>query len=89
MELTVLDNVRKRFMDALNSMVVFFKKNNFKKKRDKNIISSSPLDYSDELVRKKDVLGHKGSAYKGKGSINTDAAIFNRPRKEGPHGRQH
>lgn len=88
MELTVLDNLRKRFMDALNSMVIFLK-NNFEKDRFKKTISSSPLDYKDELVRKKDVLGYKGSAYKGKGRINTDAAIFNRPRKEEPHGRQH
>ncbi len=37
---------------------------------------------------KKDRLNYKGSSYKGKGSINTDAATFNRPRKM-PRGRRH
>jgi hypothetical protein len=89
MELTVLNNVRKLFMDALNAMAIFIKKNGLNTKREKKNISTPSIDYKDEVVRKKDVLGHKGSAYKGKGSINTDAAIFNHPRKEEPHGRQH
>lgn len=27
------------------------------------------------------VYSHKGSAYKGKGSVNTDTKTFNKPRK--------
>lgn len=37
----------------------------------------------------KEVYGHKGSSYKGKGKINTDAATFNHPRKDVSHGRNH
>lgn len=42
-----------------------------------------------KLINKKERLNYKGSAYKGKGSINTDAATFNRLRKERPKGRSH
>jgi hypothetical protein len=89
MELLLLDNVKKRFMDALNSIGILFNKNNFGKGRVKNIISSSFRDYRNKFIRKKDVIGHKGSSYKGKGSINTDATIFNRLRKDRPYGKQH
>ena len=37
----------------------------------------------------KQVYGHKGSSYKGKGNINTDAATFNHPRKDVSQGRRH
>lgn len=44
---------------------------------------------SHDQKMKKEVYGHKGSAYKGKGNVNTDTETFNHPRKEVPHGRQH
>ncbi len=36
-----------------------------------------------------DVYSHIGSGHKGKGSINTDSSVFNRPRKDIPRGRDH
>ena len=32
--------------------------------------------------KQKEVYGPKGSGYKGKGSVNTSATIFNHPRKD-------
>ena len=42
-----------------------------------------------KLSNKKERLNYKGSGYKGKGGVNTDATIFNRPRKAVPRGRRH
>lgn len=37
----------------------------------------------------RDIYSHKGSGYKGKGNINTDSSVFNKPRKDIPTGKQH
>jgi hypothetical protein len=37
----------------------------------------------------KEVYSHKGSGYKGKGNVNTDTAVFNKPRKDIPSGKKH
>jgi hypothetical protein len=36
----------------------------------------------------KEIYQHKGSGFKGKGGVNTDAALFNRARKDIPRGRE-
>lgn len=89
MKSLALKELRKKYLNALNLILVFIQKKNFLMKQDRNNTAPSPLNYQDELLRKKGVLGHKGSGYKGKGSINTDATIFNRLRKEASHGRRH
>jgi hypothetical protein len=42
-----------------------------------------------EKEKPKEVYSHKGSGYKGKGSINRESATFNKPRKGLFPGRNH
>lgn len=90
MQITALDNVRKKFMEALNAIGFFLQTDHVKKtkvkKHPKKTAPAFPHEKRDEKLPQDD-LDFKGSGYMGKGHINTDAAIFNRPRKEVPRGR--
>lgn len=88
MDYTILDNLRIKFLDALNALENFVKE----RKSKKNFSHSRSLPqklHKEKKAQVNQVLDHKGSAYKGKGSANTDAVTFNRLRKEEHRGRQH
>ena len=95
MKANILENIRARFLTALQSIDNFLNKEPEQKKPvdkldtktetpNKQIYSKNP-----NRGNKKEVYGHKGSGYKGKGNVNTDAATFNHPRKEEPRGKVH
>lgn len=92
MTLTILDNVKRIFFRALNSLDLILTNNNLKNKNSKKYRAKravSPKISRDNFSRKKEVLGFKGSAYKGKGGVNKDAVMFNRFRKERPPQERH
>jgi hypothetical protein len=89
MELTVLDNIRKKFLIALNALGYFM--GNFYNKKTR-IDSTTPKDLRHKTQRKKkhkEIYNDTRLAYKGKGKINTDTTTFNHPRKDVFSGRQH
>jgi hypothetical protein len=86
MKITILDNVRTRFINILSSIGNYLSRE----------VTEKRQKYFPQLHTKfvkqhppKQIYGHKGSGYKGKGSINTDAATFNQPRKDVGAGRSH
>lgn len=86
MKITIIDNVRTRFIKILSSIGTYLSQE----------VTEKGQRYFPQLRTKfvkqhhpKEAYGHKGSGYKGKGSINTDAATFNQPRKDVGAGRRH
>ena len=94
-----INNVLSRIISTLEAIGKII--NETPTAQEKKDIKSSPIQNqplwkkkNDSLKPKKirvakEVYGHKGSGYKGKGNINTDAATFNHPRKDVSHGRNH
>lgn len=94
MNANILENIRSRFLTALQSIENFLDKEPEQKKPVKK--SDTKVETPKRVYSKKhnqgnqkEVYGHKGSGYKGKGKVNTDAATFNHRRKDEPHGRVH
>jgi len=87
MKLSVLDNVKSIFFTVLESIENLLKQNSTKKEIGKVFTSTNPKPKKERPP--KDVYSYKGSANKAKGSVNTDAATFNHPRKDVPQGRSH
>ena len=84
MNMIFINNIRKRFIDALNDVKVGLRKGRVR--RDQNL--TPPFKARFKLPLKKDPLGQKRSISKAKGNVNTDTKIFNKSRKDEPHGRQ-
>lgn len=83
----VMNDLKDVFLKALNRLGNFINKN---PELEGNVQKQGPVKDKVSRVQpkkakkpiQKDVYGHKGSGYKGKGNVNTDAAIFNHPRKD-------
>lgn len=100
MKLIILNNVITRMIKVLESVGRVINQNPTVKEA-KNIKTSPTLQkpfwkkinasIPKALKQKpsKEVYNYKGSAYKGKGNINTDTATFNHPRKDVSQGRRH
>lgn len=89
MAIKVLDKVRSRFLSLLNGIGTFLNATPAKADGQKMNFPFSMIKRGNQKTRKKEVYGHKGSGYKGKGNVNTDAATFNRLRREEHRGKQH
>lgn len=95
MKANILENIRARFLTALQSIDNFLNKEPEQKKPVGKLDTKTETPHKQVYSKnqkqgnKKEIYGHKGSGYKGKGNVNTDAATFNHPRKEEPHGKVH
>lgn len=94
MALKVLDMVRSKFLSLLNGIGTLLNaapaEKDAKKGRGRKVtFPFNTLKRGNQKNRKKEIYSHKGSGYKGKGNVNTDAATFNRLRKEEHRGKQH
>ncbi len=83
MKMVLINNIRKKFMDALNEL-----KGEYRGGRDKRGRSACTFKSRFKLPQMKELLGQKRTVLKAKGSVNTDTRIFNKPRKDESHGRQ-
>jgi hypothetical protein len=80
MKITILDNVRTRFIKILSSIGNYLSREAMEKRQ----------KYFPQLLHSKSVKQHPPKqSHKGKGNINTDAATFNHPRKDVGAGRRH
>lgn len=94
---SVLLNFRQKFLSALNSLSNWLSKSPEKKtsstrqnqpSQRKKTTNAVYKNLKDDKISSKN-YSHKGSSYKGKGNVNTDAAVFNKLRKDEPRGGVH